>query len=234
MPCTKVNDAFRNASENLSSRIFRTTSPAFPGVVAGLGLPLDAEVLRSPRAGTGLPPVAEATQTDFDTFSRQLMGALATLGQITGSGYTGLTANGNAYLNSFCCNTVRKAGIDLSLSPADDSTIKVGGVSIDMASLLAAIPAAFPAGSSAATAAKTAVNAAGQALSALGESITGLPRCSLLDWLAFALQGDPQLAQQFSQLIRASLGLNAGLFTQALAGANQAANNAAGILSTLG
>jgi hypothetical protein len=115
-----------------------------------------------------------------------------------------MTPQGTAYLSAYCCDLVRTSGIDLSVG-AGDTTLSVGGTSIDLAALLTTIVPGLVAGTPAAvpvTATTTAIDAT---LNTLAGAVTGLPTCSALDWLAFALQGDTQLAGRLVRLIKGAL-----------------------------
>ncbi|GLC51913.1 hypothetical protein PLESTB_000562300 [Pleodorina starrii] len=184
---------------------------------------------------------------------------LGVLSQLTGLGYSGLTPQGTAYLDAYCCDIVRSSGINPLLTSAGGGSVTVGGVSIDLASLLGAIPglAGTPAGTAAATIATAATNLGGtlagipsaatragttsnaatvaaDTINAVAGAVSGTPMCGVLDWMAFALQGDARLQNQFNRLMRAAMSLDARLVRRAVDGANQASNRATNMINRLG
>ncbi|GIL42387.1 hypothetical protein Vafri_370 [Volvox africanus] len=315
-----VNNAFRNASESLSSLIFRqnlwpsarggvnnvnngnnwnngnngNSFNGFPGIVAGFGWPLDVSVMNVPfMAGTGLPPVWQATQQDYNNFVMQMIadlnlqgrnfakqidtfqkqakdkaqvdkalnqacvqyalsqflntfsnmllglnipaaGVMEVMGQLSGLGYTGLTPTGNVYLNAYCCDMVRRSGINMGLGFNTDGVVNFGNVKVDLNGLMAAISNMVPVGTQAGDAAATVANVAGQAVNALGSIVNALPKCNVMDWMAFALQGDKQLAQQFNRLINAAMKLNVRMLTQVRNIASKMNDNAVNMVKRIG
>ncbi|GIL95894.1 hypothetical protein Vretimale_1796 [Volvox reticuliferus] len=177
----------------------------------------------------------------LNTFSNMLLGVnipaagvMGIMGQLSGLGYTGLTPTGNMYLKAYCCDMVRRSGINLGLGLNTDGVLNIGNVKVDLNGLMAAISNMVPAGTQVGDAATAVANVAGQAMDTLGGIANSLPKCSVMDWLAFALQGDKQLAQQFNRLINAATKLKVRMLTQARNVASRTNNNAVSVVKRVG
>ncbi|EFJ51288.1 hypothetical protein VOLCADRAFT_87955 [Volvox carteri f. nagariensis] len=156
-------------------------------------------------------------------FGQPASATFSVLAQFSGLTYSALTPQGKAYLNVFCCQKIREAGIDVGL--LDDGTIVAGplsGISLDA---LLGIPSTVAAGVGAPAEVTEGIDkvtgAIAGALASVDNSLTGLlggsgsgsggsssdrqPKCNILDWLVFALQSDPQLMKQFTDLIQVTM-----------------------------
>ncbi|GLI70614.1 hypothetical protein VaNZ11_015512 [Volvox africanus] len=209
------------------------------------------------------------------TFGQPAGSIFSVLADFTGLGYGGLSPQGDAYLNAYCCNMVRSSGI--SFAVGDNGIVTAGPISIDLGALLgvpagaagmAAAPITAALGALTSGAFPGAVPGAGPDTVVLGAvpsgvafpgatllpgavspggvpgtailgtstfpgavpGLAGAGTCTILDWLAFALQGDQKLMKRFTDLLTAALKLEVRLFTDALNGAARAGTAASRIL----
>lgn len=114
-----------------------------------------------------------------------------------------LSSQGAAYMNAYCCDMARAAGIGVGNITIGNGSIALGGVGVDLTRLLGLLPEV---GSTAADMAVLVTDVVADVANTVVKAV-GLPpfKCTIFDWLAFALQNDKRLADRFTKLITAIL-----------------------------